>query len=175
LSYLEQQQLNGKTLLELGCGSGLLSVIAAKRGAHVTASDISSYAVVNTQHNALLNNVDIDVLRSDLFDAIQKKFDFVVINPPYYKGVPKNEVDLAWYCGENFEYFSKLFLQLKNHIQPDSDVIMVLTKGCDVNTIFELGAKHQFAFELIEERNVLFDHKDYLFRIIFNSFAEVQV
>jgi release factor glutamine methyltransferase len=170
LRYLEDKDLGGKSFLELGCGSGLVSILAAKAGSDVVASDLSLKALENTKHNANLNNVFLKIIYSDLFDSIGKKqFDWIIINPPYYARKPESEQDLAWYCGENFEYFRKLFGSLKDYTHPESQVIMVLTKGADVNTIEDIAKEYNFQLELRQENPVFFDEMDFLFRIKYNQ------
>lgn len=170
LEYLEQQILANKKLLEIGSGTGLISIRAAKANAQVTASDLSTIAVKNTTINARSNSAGIDIIHSDLFTALKKiTFDWIIINPPYYAQDPKKESDLAWYCGKNFEYFQKLFNQLPHYIDYNSQVIIVLTKGCDLQQIFSLGKKAGFDFELIKEKKVFFDEKDFLYRITFKA------
>ena len=167
LEFLQQQSIANKTFLELGSGSGLISTIAAKAGARVTASDISTKAVENTALNANQNKVSVQVVKSDIFDQLQTTiFDWIVINPPYYAKRPSTEAELAWHCGEHFEYFEKLFTQLPNHIHNNSEVIMVLTKGCDLEKISEIAGKNGFQFKLIRQKKVLFDEMDFLFRIV---------
>jgi release factor glutamine methyltransferase len=172
LNYLNQQQLLNNTLLELGCGSALISIVAAKKGAIVTASDLNHKATANAERNAVQNNASVNVVHSDLFKNIEKKFfDWIIINPPYYARTPQNEDQLAWFCGEHFEYFHNLFKSLKDYSQENTQVIMVLTKGCDVQKIIEIANAHGFTFELLQEKNVIFDEKDFLYKITKNQFS----
>lgn len=166
LDYIGTQSVAGRTFLELGCGTGLLSVIASKAGARVTASDLNSRAIRNVVRNAELNGIAIQSIHSDLFDKIEKQtFDWIIINPPYYARRAETEEALAWYCGENFEYFQKLFTSLQHYIDEMSHVIMVLTKGSEIDQIIAIAKKNHFDFEMIRENVVFFDEKDFLFRI----------
>jgi release factor glutamine methyltransferase len=140
--------------------------MASKSGAHVTASDLSEKAINNTKINAKKNKVNIEIVKSDLFTNIENKiFDWIIINPPYYARNPNTEEELAWHCGENFEYFKNLFFSLEKYINTSSNVVMVLTRGCDQETIFSIAKNVGFAFELLDEKTVLFDGKDFLYQI----------
>jgi release factor glutamine methyltransferase len=170
LHFLEKQNLNNLSLLELGCGSGLISVRCAQKGATVTASDISVAALRNADLNAVSNDVVITTVHSDLFERIAlQRFDWIIINPPYYAKDAANETEFAWNCGKDFEYFRNLFRELPSYINDSTFILMVLTKGCDLATIFSIGASHGFVFNVIEEKSVPFDQKDFLYRISFSS------
>jgi release factor glutamine methyltransferase len=175
IDFLDLQDLREKTLLELGCGSGLISIWAARRGAEVTATDLSIKAIENTILNAKANGVGLRIVRSDLFGNLgAEKFDWIVINPPYYAKAVRTEQDLAWHCGENHEYFEKLFSSMANHMHEDSQVIMILTKeGCDVAEILRIAEKSSFHLNLLKERNTLLDEKDYLFGVRLSLSARV--
>ena len=76
------------TLLELGAGSGILSITALKHiaGLEVVATDISSDAIKVAARNAdrILGNQDnILFLLGDWFDPVTGRFDFIISNPPY--------------------------------------------------------------------------------------------
>ena len=112
------------------------------------------------------NHVHVRVVFSDLFDNLEKKpFDWIIINPPYYARKPGSERDLAWYCGENFEYFRKLFASLRDYTHGSSETVMVLTKGADLETIERIANEHNYHLQLLKENRVFFDERDFLFRI----------
>ncbi len=166
INFIRTQSIRNKSLLELGCGTGLISIISAKEGALVTASDLSTRAIENATANAKLHHLPITVIHSDVFDSIaQKQFDWIIINPPYYARHPKNEEELAWHCGRDFEYFKKLFGSLNNYMNATSRVIMVLTLGCELEKIFNIASENGFQFDLVMGKSVLFDGKDFLYRI----------
>lgn len=76
--------LNGKTVLDCGCGTGILGIAASKMGAKkVLGYDIDEWSSENAKHNAELNGVkNMDVLLGDasVLSDVQDKFDLVVAN-----------------------------------------------------------------------------------------------
>lgn len=165
LRYISKDYLSNKTFLELGAGSGLLSIYAAKQGAFVTASDISSIALECLKTNAEENFVEISIVHSNLFDDIpHQQFDFILINPPYYKKKPLSAMDYAWYCGENGEYFQNLFKHLNDYMQDHSNVLMVLCDGCDIQFIETLAKESSFHLNCVHVKKTLVE-RNYIFKI----------
>jgi ribosomal protein L11 methyltransferase len=77
---LSRAPARGASLLDVGCGSGLLSIIAATSGAGtVTAIDISAAAVETTLRNATRNDVSVNASTTPL-SGISGSFDIVVAN-----------------------------------------------------------------------------------------------
>jgi release factor glutamine methyltransferase len=145
LKLLESMNVAEKSFLELGAGSGIISICAAKKKAYVTASDISVLAVKATEQNAQLNKVNVQVIQSDLFDKIEgAPFDIIFINPPYYKGNPAKEADYAWKAGEHLEYFERLFQDVGGYIKPDTEIIMVLSEDAAIDEINSIAVKNHF-------------------------------
>jgi len=73
--------------LEIGCGTGFISILKALDGSYVTATDINIDAISNTRMNAILHSVEqkICVIYSDVFDSINSlsTFDIIFWNPPF--------------------------------------------------------------------------------------------
>jgi len=165
LEYISQNELNGKTVLELGAGSGLISIYCVRQNAKVTASDINPTAINNIIKNSELNNVKLDVIESDLFDKIEKrKFDYIIINPPYFPKNPKNEEELAWFCGSDFQYFKKLFAQLNNYKSSETIVLMILSENCDLQRITSIANENHFSLGIVFQKKV-FGEANYILRI----------
>jgi ribosomal protein L11 methyltransferase len=81
LEWLDGIDLAGKTLLDYGCGSGILAIAALSLGAaSATAMDIDPQAVIATRRNAADNNVAENLLVCGTPDEIEGKFDVVVAN-----------------------------------------------------------------------------------------------
>jgi release factor glutamine methyltransferase len=142
--------LKNKSFLELGAGSGLIAMYAARQGAKVTATDINPVAIQSLELNRQSNRIPLTIINSDLFTDIPRQaFDIIAINPPYYKKQPATPADYAWYCGEHGEYFQQLFSGLKNYIHAQSTVLMVLCDGCDIEMIKEIAGRHRFELTCI--------------------------
>ena len=166
LNFIETLDLHGKTLLELGAGSGILSLSAASNGAIVTASEINHVAVQNIRENALMNHIPVTVIESDLFkELLPEVFDFILINPPYYPQDPVNYDEMAWFCGRNFEYFDKLFQQLPAFYSDSTQILMILSEDCNIAAIKDIGVRHGFSFSLLQKTRKLGEW-NYIFQIL---------
>jgi release factor glutamine methyltransferase len=166
LNFVDKLNLGDKTFLELGAGSGIISILSAKRGAKAYASDISGIAIENIKMNARKNNISINVIHSDLFQNIPNiQFNYIIINPPYYKKDPKTDEEYAWYCGSNHEYFIRLFDSIAGYINQDSKIFMILSEVCDIDAIRTIGKKKGFNWKLIERKTV-WGERNYIYNLV---------
>ena len=166
LKYFEDIDLRKKYILELGAGTGLISIFTANKGGYVTASDISLTAVYNIEKNVKMTNANVEIVHSDLFDDIPpRRYDYIIINPPYYKKSPTSEKEFAWFGGDDFQYFRKLFSQLGNNSYENTKVIMVLSDEADLDMIKSIASEFNFILkELVHkktwgENHFIFDVK----------------
>ena len=151
----------------MGAGTGLISLFAAKKGAIVTATDISPLAIENLQINAGLNNQTIKVIESDLFTKIPAHtFYIIIIQPPYFHQKPTSVPEYAWYCSEDFEYFRNLFHQIGKFIHPWTRILMILTDDCDIHTISGISNKNGFIMNKIISKKVFWEW-NFIFEINF--------
>ena len=165
LQYIKDISLPGRRFLELGAGSGLISIYAAKKGAIVTATDINPVAIECLQKNSRQNRQPLTIIESDLFCNIPiQSFDIIAINPPYYKKQPQNFKDYAWCCGENGEYFENLFAGLGDYMHDKTECYMVLFDGCDIAMINNKAAQYGFHLHCVHSvKNIL--EENFIFTI----------
>jgi len=153
LDYLGLQDIKETSFLELGAGTGIISILAKKKGAKVTATDINPLAIENIRDNCADHDIEFEVVQSNLFEKVPSQtFDWIVINPPYYPRNPQNNRDYAWYCGENHEFFRDLFSQLDQYIHAETNCIMILSDQCDIQKIKGIGESSGFNFKEIYRR-----------------------
>ena len=70
-------------VLDLCAGSGAIGLALANKDFDVTLSDVSPHAIRQIKRNAKHNGLNVRVLRSDMFDKIDGKYNIIVSNPPY--------------------------------------------------------------------------------------------
>lgn len=93
--------LPGEKILEIGCGSGVVSVHCAMNGAAVTCGDINPKAVALTRKNMEENDMTATVAETDVYSGIEGRFDTIIFNLPYLPVTDEGDLALAWSGGED--------------------------------------------------------------------------
>ena len=78
------------TAIDLGCGSGILATLLARRGIRVSAVDVAWSGCDATRLTAAANTVEVDVRRADGLTGWPGQVDLVVTNPPFHQGAAKD-------------------------------------------------------------------------------------
>ena len=165
LRHLKKLELKKLSFLDLGAGSGIIGIVAAKHGAVVTAIDINPMAVRCIRENGQRNGLALRTYESDLFQALPAgTFDIIAINPPYYRKDPVTMKDHAWYCGCEGEYFQKLFQQLPEFIHEATQVLMTVCDGADISMITQHAMKGGFTMHCIHRKQHLMQ-KNFIYAI----------
>jgi release factor glutamine methyltransferase len=122
----------GRSVLDLCCGSGVIGIAAARAGADpVTAVDISRRAALTARINARRNGVRVRALRGRLFDAVgSERFDFIVSNPPYVPapdgGIPARGPERAWDAGSDGRVLlDEICARAPRHLRPGGAIMLV--------------------------------------------------
>lgn len=136
---IEDADIKGKKVIDVGCGSGFLSILCALRGADVAAVDISEEAVETSRLNAATNGVKIDAKLSDLFEKINGKYDVIIFNPPY---LPKEEGEEghATYTGgaTGREVIERFILHCREHLNEGGRIFLLASSLTDMNKVIAL-------------------------------------
>jgi SAM-dependent methyltransferase len=155
--------VKGKSVLEIGTGSGLISLCCLNNGANrVVATDINPAAVLNARHNA--SRLDpganfearlVDENHPGAFAVIPEgeRFDLIISNPPWEDGTPASVGEYSLY-DPGFELLESLLAGAKEHLQPGGR--MLLAYGCTaaIRRLIESGPEHGFEVRVLDERRL---------------------
>jgi len=129
----------GEKVLEMGCGSGVVSIHCARAGAEVTAVDVNPFAVECTRQNALRNGLDMDVHLSDMYSNVQGRFDVIVFNLPYLPVQEEGVLAKAWSGGESgIKPLDRLLEGAVDHLEENGRMIVVVSSLMDQRSLQEL-------------------------------------
>lgn len=117
-------------IIDLGCGSGVIGLTLEKKISTKTVDliDISPKALEVTHKNCGNLSSHANIIESDMFKNITKKYDIVISNPPYIKTgeeiekiVALNEPSIALYAGvDGLDCYRKIFKDLACHLKPQA-------------------------------------------------------
>lgn len=155
-------RVDGETILEIGCGTGITSIHLAMRGAaRVLAVDITQAAVANTQANVDRHRLsNVTVRRSDVFSAVRadERFHTIYWNLPFMY-VPEGyqfESDLERSLFDPGYQTTERFLRgCHDHLQPGGRVLAGLGDFADLPRFERLAAQAGLTTHLIARQSAL--------------------
>jgi release factor glutamine methyltransferase len=146
--FLSTLDLEGKHVADVGTGSGILALAAARAGATVVALDINPMAVNAAADNSRANGFGdrVTALRSDLMSALapDPQFDVIISNPPFFSGEPRDIADRAWVAGPGYRDIMSLFEQAHQRLKPSGAMYVLLSSDSDLHFLGQLIAKAGF-------------------------------
>ena len=142
-------------VLDMGTGSGVCAIFAAKHARRVVAVDINAAAVRCAEINALLNHVahKIDLRHGDLFQAVPgERFDLILFNPPFVIGRPHDDRDRAWRSNDVAERFAA---GLSGHLNPGGAALVLLSSFGDGRAFLDAFSKNGLQVSVVAERRFI--------------------
>jgi release factor glutamine methyltransferase len=126
--------------LDMGTGSGILGILAAKKASEVLSIDVNPFAIKCAKQNAKRNCVDdkMSFLQGDLFAPLSQdtKFDLILFNSPYLpseKGEEESWLGRAWAGGATGrQVIDHFILQSVRHLEKNGEIFLLQSNLADI-------------------------------------------
>lgn len=152
--YISKLDLQGKNVLDMGTGSGIIALEMARQGASVTAADINLEAVEETQKKAEKQGLEVKVKQSDLFENIDGKFDLITFNPPYLPGEEGVGDEEIWLGGKTGTEVTEEFLdQADQYLAEEGFAFTIISTRADFEKLVE-----KYDLKILEKKQLWFEN-----------------
>lgn len=155
----------GDRVLDMGTGSGVNAILAARNAEDVLAVDINPHAVdaalANVERNGVADRVT--VRRSDVFSAVEGRFDLVVFDPPFRWLRPRDWAEAA-ITDEHYRALSEFFAQLRDHLNDGGRALVFFGTTADIGYLEQLVERHGFDSRVVSSRGMLKDGHEVEYR-----------
>ncbi len=140
----------GTHVLDMGTGSGVNAVLAARRGARVLAVDTNPRALEAARANVARNGVAalVEVRRSDVFSDVEGRFDLIVFDPPFRWFAPHDLIESAM-ADEGYRAMTAFFRQAKRHLASEGTMLIFFGTSGDLGYLRRLMADEGFEAEVV--------------------------
>ncbi|HIU40339.1 MAG TPA: class I SAM-dependent methyltransferase [Candidatus Aphodocola excrementigallinarum] len=108
-----------KTFLDIGCGCGAIGIYASLLGFTVDMSDVNKRAIHLSKMSIKEQNLNANVFLSDAYENIDKKYDYIVSNPPIRVG-KKKLYEIIMYAKDHLKENGELWIVVRKKQGADS-------------------------------------------------------
>ena len=153
----------GRDVLEIGTGTGILSILCLQNGAKkVVATDINPAAVANARYNAamLTTDMDLDVRQVSkdspaAFAVINssERFDLIISNPPWEDGKVVEAADHAYY-DPDFALMDSLLDGLPQHLNPGGRCLLAYGHVPAIRRLQTAAQLRGYALKILDDRSL---------------------
>jgi|SRR5215510_2228369 len=158
-AFIDRLDLQGKDVIDVGTGSGILALAAARAGARsVVAADINPHAALTAAENARVNALagNISAVCANLLSAFapQPLFDVILCSPPKHAGEPRDLADRGWHAGPQYRDVTALFDQARERLRPNGVLYVMLSSDSDLSLFGSLIERAGLRARLVHEHSL---------------------
>ena len=137
LESIDIKNISGD-VLDFGCGYGPIGIyIKSNALANVDMIDVNKRALNLAKINASINNVDVNIFESDIYSNINKKYDYIITNPPIR-------------VGKTILY--DIIMNAKEHLKENGEVWLVVRKQQGAESLMRDMKKNYNSVEVIKKK-----------------------
>jgi methylase of polypeptide subunit release factors len=167
-AFIDTLDLSGKHVVDIGTGTGILALAAARAGAeNVLATDINPNAALSAEENARANGLGgrVTGLCGNLLAAVAPRplFDVILSSPPKHAGEPRNLADRGWHAGPQYRDVAALFDQARPRLKPGGRLYLMVSSDTDLNLFGSLieaagfRARQVAEYSLVVESLIIYE------------------
>ena len=113
LESIDMKNISGD-VLDFGCGYGPIGIIIkSNTNCNVDMIDINERSIDLAKKNAELNKVEVNIFKSNIYENITKKYDYIITNPPIR-------------VGKKILY--EILVNAKDYLKENGEMIFVINK-----------------------------------------------
>lgn len=140
LEALDIDNMKGR-VLDFGCGYGPIGIFIKKNtNCDVDMIDINERSINLARKNAKLNDVQVNIFVSDMYQNIDKKYDYIVTNPPIRIGK---------------ESLYKILFDAKKYLNPNGELWLVINKDQGAKSLFQ-DLQKSYDVKIVEKNKGFF-------------------
>jgi methylase of polypeptide subunit release factors len=142
------ETLQATSVLDLGCGTGILALLASRFADKVIGVDIDPQAVACARHNAVLNGVtNVRFLAGDGYMPVAgQQFDLIISNPPFYPVSEIAHAPVPLCVDPENPLLEALILGLSRHLKPGGQALFVTSSLSDNERVERLLRQNHLLF-----------------------------
>lgn len=136
--FIDGLDLTGKAVIDVGTGTGVLALAAARAGADmVVAADVNPNAALNAAENARANGLAdrVAAVCTDLLAAFAPGplFDVILLSPPKHAGEARDLADRGWHAGPGNRGMAGFFDQARERLKPGGLIYVMFSSDSDLD------------------------------------------
>jgi len=144
------ETVEGDRVLDMGTGSGVNAILAAKSGARVLAVDVNDAALGAARRNVRHNEVAdrVEVRRSDVFAEVPESFDLIIFDPPFRWFPPRDRFELAS-TDTDYRAMTEFFHDAPEHLAKGGRMLIFFGTSGDLGYLQQLMSRNRVSWEVV--------------------------